>query len=66
MKKFKPISILVSAILMLIIILPTGCNKTSLASATESQSPVIEEVEATEFQGEKLTPLSKQGNNALA
>jgi DMSO/TMAO reductase YedYZ molybdopterin-dependent catalytic subunit len=64
---------------MFIIILFTGCNipasssdsapstpSKSLASATESSGPAAKEVEATEFQGEKLTPISRQGNNALA
>jgi DMSO/TMAO reductase YedYZ molybdopterin-dependent catalytic subunit len=76
MKEFKPISIFVSAILMFIIILFTGCNiptsssistpSTSLASITESSESAAEEVEAIEFEGVKLTPISQQGNNALA
>ncbi len=76
MKEFKPMPIFVSAILMFIIILFTGCNipasssastpSTSLASTTESSESAAEEVEATEFQGVKLTPISQQGNNALA
>jgi DMSO/TMAO reductase YedYZ molybdopterin-dependent catalytic subunit len=36
-----------------------GCNKSPAAT------PVPGEVEATEFQGHKLTPISEQGNNAL-
>jgi len=68
MKEFKSISIIVSTILMFIVILFTGCNNplTSQTSTTETLGPVTEEVEATEFQGVKLTPISKQDNNALA
>ena len=76
MKEFKSGSIFVSAILMFIIILFTGCNipassiastsSKSLASATEPSGSALKEIEATEFQGEKLTPINQQGNNALA
>jgi DMSO/TMAO reductase YedYZ molybdopterin-dependent catalytic subunit len=61
---------------MFIIILFTGCNipasssastsSISPASATESSGSSAEEIEATEFEGTKLTPISQQGNNALA
>ena len=64
---------------MFIIILFTGCNipvsssasassatSTSLVSATEPPGSAAEEIEATEFQGVKLTPISQQDNNALA
>ncbi len=76
MKELKIIFIVIFVILMFIIILFTGCNipisdstptpSTSPESTTESLEPAIEEVEATEFQGVKLTPISQQGNNALA
>jgi DMSO/TMAO reductase YedYZ molybdopterin-dependent catalytic subunit len=61
---------------MFIIILFTGCNipassaastsSISPASATEPSGSSAEEIEATEFEGTKLTPISQQGNNALA
>jgi len=64
MKVFKIIFIMVSAIFMMITILLIACsNSTSSLSASGAAA---KEVEATEFQGTKLTPISKQGNNALA
>jgi DMSO/TMAO reductase YedYZ molybdopterin-dependent catalytic subunit len=76
MKEFKKIPIFVSAILMLIIILFTGCNISDSSSASTPSAPLtstiessessVEEVEATEFDGIRLTPISQQGNNALA
>ncbi len=61
---------------MFIIILFIGCNipassiastsSKSLASAAEPSVSAAEEIEATEFQGEKLTPINQQDNNALA
>jgi len=77
MKEFKTIFIVISAILMFIVILFTGCNipassssastsSTSLASTTVSSESTTEEMEATEFQGVKLTPISQQCNNAIA
>jgi DMSO/TMAO reductase YedYZ molybdopterin-dependent catalytic subunit len=53
---------------VLTIILVTGavaCAKSSL-TPTSSPTPPTGEVEATEFMGKKLTPISKQLNNALA
>jgi DMSO/TMAO reductase YedYZ molybdopterin-dependent catalytic subunit len=50
-------------------LLVTACSKTPTTSTTTSStnSPTTNgEVEATEFQGQKLTPLSDQRNNALA
>jgi DMSO/TMAO reductase YedYZ molybdopterin-dependent catalytic subunit len=64
MKIFKIISIMFSAIFIMTIILLIACNapiSSSLVSGTASN-----EVEATEFQGAKLTPINQQGNNALA
>jgi DMSO/TMAO reductase YedYZ molybdopterin-dependent catalytic subunit len=77
MKEFKIIFIFVSAILIFIVILFTGCNipvssststasLTSQASTTVSSESTTKEVEATEFQGVKLTPINQQGNNALS
>jgi len=42
----------------------TGAAPTTESSAVDSTGPSVE-VEATEFQGVKLTPISAQGNNAL-
>jgi DMSO/TMAO reductase YedYZ molybdopterin-dependent catalytic subunit len=76
MKEFKPIPIFFSAILIFILILFTGCTNPASSSSTstsatsesiiETQGSTVEEVEAAEFQGVNLTPISKQGNNALA
>ena len=43
-------------------------TSSNIASSTTSISstPMIGEIEATEFQGVKLTPINKQNNNALA
>jgi DMSO/TMAO reductase YedYZ molybdopterin-dependent catalytic subunit len=67
MKKFKSDSIFFPVILMFILISFTGCiNPTFSSSTSGSLTTTIEESEATEFQGVKLTPINKQGNNALA
>jgi len=59
--------------LMLVIALPamTACSSGTTTTATTattvtSNSTSPGEVEATEFMGQKLTPISKQLNNALA
>jgi DMSO/TMAO reductase YedYZ molybdopterin-dependent catalytic subunit len=65
MKGFKIIFIMVSAIFILITILLTACSIPA-SSSSASSGAAAEEVEATEFQGVKLTPISQQGNNALA
>ena len=65
MKGFKIIFIMVSAIFILITILLTACTS-SASSLSASSGTTVEEVEAIEFQGVKLTPISQQGNNALA
>lgn len=60
MSRFKILWILLLIIIMLV---------TYLLSACSGQSPSISntgEIEATEFQGTKLTPIVKQNNNALA
>lgn len=64
MKVFKIIFIMVSAIFMMITILLIACSNP--ASSSSASGAAAKEVEATEFQGTKLTPISKQGNNALA
>ena len=64
MKVFKIIFIIVSAIFMMITILLIACSNP--ASSSSASGAAAKEVEATEFQGTKLTPISKQGNNALA
>ena len=61
MNRFKKIFIIVSAIFLLFIILPVACsNPTSSSSGS-----LVKEIEATEFQGVKLIPISKQSNNAF-
>lgn len=64
MKVFKIIFIMVSAIFMMITISFIACSNP--ASSSSASGAAVKEVEATEFQGTKLTPISKQGNNALA
>jgi len=64
MKKFKNILLIVFIFFILQAVLLAGCKA---ASSTSAQTGSGEsEIEATEFQGEKLTPISQQGNNALA
>ncbi|MHB1376033.1 MAG: molybdopterin-dependent oxidoreductase [Candidatus Humimicrobiaceae bacterium] len=63
MKVFRIIFIMVSAIFVMITILFIACGNPASSS---SASGAAKEVEATEFQGTKLTPINKQGNNALA
>jgi DMSO/TMAO reductase YedYZ molybdopterin-dependent catalytic subunit len=48
--------------LIMAILLMTGACTTALTSSTALNG----EIEATEFQGVKLTPINKQNNNALA
>jgi DMSO/TMAO reductase YedYZ molybdopterin-dependent catalytic subunit len=45
-------------------LLVVSCSKTS--TTTTTNPPVSGQVEATEFQGQKLTPIKDQRNNALA
>jgi len=51
--------VIITALLASILIPVLSCSKSPLA-------PQTGEVEATEFMGKKLTPISEQGNNALA
>jgi DMSO/TMAO reductase YedYZ molybdopterin-dependent catalytic subunit len=64
MKKLKNILLIVFIFFILQAILITGCKAASSASTQAGSG--VGEIEATEFQGEKLTPISQQGNNALA
>jgi DMSO/TMAO reductase YedYZ molybdopterin-dependent catalytic subunit len=43
-----------------------ACGSGAPPSYTSAPAPPASEVEATEFQGTKLTPIRDQGNNALA
>ena len=65
MKRLKIIFIMVFSSFILIAILLTGCNNIASSSSIQTGSGV-KEIEATEFQGETLTPIKQQGNNALA
>jgi DMSO/TMAO reductase YedYZ molybdopterin-dependent catalytic subunit len=64
-------ALLVSLVLAVLLALATGaivlgCGDGGSTSTSGSTGPQpSEEVEATEFQGVKLTPLDEQGNNAL-
>ena len=60
MSRFKILWILLLIIIILVIYLLSACS---------GKSPLISntgEIEATEFQGKKLTPIAEQRNNALA
>ena len=62
MKRFKMLWIPVLTIVALIVFLMSACS-----SGGVPESPALaEEVEATEFQGVRLTPIKDQNNNALA
>lgn len=61
MNGFKKIFIIVSAIFLLFIILPIACSNPT----SSSSDSLVKEIEAAEFQGVKLTPISKQSNNAF-
>jgi DMSO/TMAO reductase YedYZ molybdopterin-dependent catalytic subunit len=64
MKLSRLIFVMFLIVFMIIIFLPVACS-TSVSSSSVSGT-VSKEVEATEFQGTKLTPINKQDNNALA
>jgi DMSO/TMAO reductase YedYZ molybdopterin-dependent catalytic subunit len=58
------IKLVVVTVLLVICMLPSiSCSKPTI---TPSSTPTSGEVEATEFQGVKLTPIKEQLNNALA
>lgn len=54
------------AFLLIAGLLTAACTRSSGTVATTSTRITPAEVEATEFQGKKLTPISQQLNNALA
>jgi DMSO/TMAO reductase YedYZ molybdopterin-dependent catalytic subunit len=60
MSRSRLLSIPVLAILALAAPLMSACSRAPATTPTQA------EVEATEFQGKKLTPIKEQGNNALA
>jgi len=62
MKKLKILWILILTIAAMAVFLTTGCGKEGEPEAVPSDG----EVEATEFQGTRLTPIEDQLNNALA
>ncbi len=51
--------------MIMLVMLAVGSVVLSCAGAESTTTVVPGEVEATEFQGVKLTPISEQGNNAL-
>ncbi|MGA2367117.1 MAG: molybdopterin-dependent oxidoreductase [Dehalococcoidia bacterium] len=55
--------VLVTLLSVMVLLILTSCLKA--ASIPPSSPPVPGEVEATEFMGHKLTPISQQNNNAL-
>jgi DMSO/TMAO reductase YedYZ molybdopterin-dependent catalytic subunit len=68
-KMLKRYGYILGVIVISLGLMLTACSKTPSASTTSSptSSPTTNgEVEATEFQGQKLTPLRDQRNNALA
>ncbi len=62
MKKSKILWILLLIIAALVVFLISGCSK----EAEAEEIPSDGEVEATEFQGTRLTPIKDQLNNALS
>jgi DMSO/TMAO reductase YedYZ molybdopterin-dependent catalytic subunit len=58
-------NLLVRATLLSVMVLLTLTACLGTASTHPSSSPVPGEVEATDFMGHKLTPISQQNNNAL-
>jgi DMSO/TMAO reductase YedYZ molybdopterin-dependent catalytic subunit len=60
MKRFKILFISVLVIIILVAYLLSAC------SGPTASIPTTGEIEATEFQGTKLTPIAEQRNNALA
>ncbi|HJX01877.1 MAG TPA: molybdopterin-dependent oxidoreductase, partial [Candidatus Humimicrobiaceae bacterium] len=62
MKKLKILWIPILITAALIVFLISGCGKEGGPEVVQPD----EEVEATEFQGTKLTPIEDQLNNALA
>ncbi|MHB1347638.1 MAG: molybdopterin-dependent oxidoreductase [Candidatus Humimicrobiaceae bacterium] len=65
MKRFCMIFLNIFVFFIIGAVLFTGCSPSG-ASATVQSGSGAKEIEATEFQGEKLTPIAQQGNNALA
>lgn len=63
MKKLKILWIPILITAALIVFLISGCGK---EGEPPEEVPTGEEVEATEFQGTRLTPIEEQLNNALA
>jgi DMSO/TMAO reductase YedYZ molybdopterin-dependent catalytic subunit len=65
--KIVPISSVVAVLVTLVFgLVIFGCGRAESTSTSDSTVPQTSgEVEATEFQGVKLTPISEQGNNAL-
>lgn len=57
---------LASVLALVVVLLAAPWVSACGRSPAETPTPGTGEVEATEFQGTKLTPISKQNNNALA
>ncbi|HEX7475469.1 MAG TPA: molybdopterin-dependent oxidoreductase, partial [Dehalococcoidales bacterium] len=63
------IAVFLAVILLTAGVAFAGCNRATTSGSTTSattNTPVAGEVEATEFQGKKLTLIQDQNNNALA
>jgi DMSO/TMAO reductase YedYZ molybdopterin-dependent catalytic subunit len=68
-------SVILAALFIFLAVSSMACEKSPVTTTpaptptppvTLSPTPTIDEVEATEFMGKKLTPISQQRNNALA
>jgi DMSO/TMAO reductase YedYZ molybdopterin-dependent catalytic subunit len=57
--------LVISGLFVAALLILAACTQPAPAPAPAPASPVVE-VETTEFMGKKLTPVSEQGNNALA
>lgn len=60
MRRFKILLILAFIIILVVTFSNFACSRENISNSTNG------EVEATEFQGVKLTPIEEQNNNALA
>lgn len=64
MKRFNFILISIVFFTSAIVIFSSSCGRNLISSASTISS--TKEIEATEFQGVKLTPISQQGNNGIS
>jgi DMSO/TMAO reductase YedYZ molybdopterin-dependent catalytic subunit len=64
-KTLSASSVFAVLLVMVMASAPLGCGRGLTSTSGTSVSTILERGEATEFQGTPLTPISRQGNNAL-